>query len=208
MPERSRTTTQEVARIQATGGVEFAQRILLAQLMRHDLKKVIIIVFRYQDFDLVGRQQSRGSPTDVIRLLTQLRDTGTDVTFVTRDPFAYNWSSTEFSRPDQYAWYRGLQELEEVGATVKLNPNVHAKVYLFESETGSCCYAVGSSNLTVQGMFKWAELNISGYHGADYLVVKARAYQIINDQRSTTFAHWEMLNRLKHSQSPLLGGRI
>lgn len=199
------TAVVDVPRIAVLAGPELARRVLLAQLQRPDLQRVTVIVFRYHDFNLLGPGSRRGSPTDLIRLLSRAAEAGRNVTFLTRDPLAEGPPAAEFSASAQRDWHSGLSVLHRSGVDVKLHPSVHAKVYLFESNGGArFCYAVGSSNLTQPGMYRWAECNVQGYHDADYLAVQKRVSVILSDKGTISYEDWLRQLRRTRPDSPML----
>jgi hypothetical protein len=178
-----------VARIAALDG-ERLRRVLIGQMRRPDLERVTIVSYRYNDFDPeVGgfaRHQLRG----LIGILERALVHGVGLTFVTRDPLTD--ASSQMSESSFRSWHEGLGRLVRGGASIKLHQSLHAKVYLLEIAGGWKFYAVGSSNLTSQGMgFQWAECNVRGYHPADWDIVNNQIARLLSNPRIESFGDWE-----------------
>ena len=171
---------------------EQLRHALLSQLQQPYLSRITIVSYHYNDFDLVmGPRHPRGSGTALVRLLERAASAGIPLTLVTRDALV------ETKRPRGFQdWYDGLKRLHLAGATVRLHPSLHAKVYLFESEGNRYFFSVGSSNLTHQGMgYLWAECNVKGNHEGEYELVLRRAAQIATERESIDFASWDATAR-------------
>ena len=93
------------------------------------------------------------------------------VTFVTSPPKRRDGVSPDVNRR------RDLERLSNDGVRVLLHPQLHAKIYLFATADRQC-WCVGSSNLTAGGLRSNTEVNIRGYHPADYLNVENAAKEI------------------------------
>ena len=91
-------------------------------------------------------------------------------------------------------WYRGLKRLAAVdGTRVLIHKSLHAKVYLVKRGDDKVFYAVGSSNLTYQGMgFRWAECNVVGYTRSEYQVVEKQVGVIINSRDILDLSAWKL----------------
>ena len=185
----------------ATGGEGLVSR-LLSQLRSPYLRTIIAVSFRYNDFDLQsGRQASVNSPSGLIRLLEQQLALGVVVTVVTSDPFGDDIDPLRAKMVQR--WHQGLQRLQTAGATVKIHPKLHAKVYLFEGDGERRFFAVGSSNLTSAGMgFRWSECNISGYHDAEYNEVRHKVEKIVAERDVKLLDEW--YRQQLHSKKGLL----
>jgi phosphatidylserine/phosphatidylglycerophosphate/cardiolipin synthase-like enzyme len=185
----------------ATDGKGLVSR-LLSQLRSPYLTKVVAVSYRYNDFDLQsGRRASVNSPSGLVRLLEQQLALGVGVTVVTCDPFEDDMDPLRGNA--LRGWYQGLQRLRTAGATVKLHPKLHAKVYLFEAQGNRRFFAVGSSNLTSAGMgFRWSECNVSGYHDAEYIEIQHQVERIIAERDVELLDEWE--RRQLHSAKGLL----
>lgn len=181
----------ETPHIAAVDGNEL-RRSLLSQLQQPYLERALILSFRYNDFDLQsGRKEQSMATTGLLRLLERAAMNSVDLTVVTRDPMAERSLPTDFP-----FWYAGLRRLVQAGATVRLHPALHAKVYLLESGGGRCFFAVGSSNLTFQGMGRrWAECNVRGYHPGEYELVQRHATRLSFESGAKDFQTWETLLR-------------
>jgi len=176
-----------VPRIAAKDGAGL--RILLhGQLGHPEVRKITILSYRYNDFDFVSGRVGNGGPNALGRLLlNRIRD-DVSLTLVTGDPFE---GEDRLCEKKFQLWWTPLHQLHKDGATVKIHPRLHAKVYLFESQDDRKFYAVGSSNLTQQGMgFQWAECNVVGYHGIDFSDVTKRVAAIVNDQLAEPLDDW------------------
>jgi len=189
----------EPPRIAALDGGQL-RRQLLGQLQQPYLRRALILAYRYNDFDL----QSGDRPTStsgLIRLLERAALNKVDLTFVTRDPLADSDSPADLG-----TWYRGLQRLAQAGATVRLHPALHAKVYLLESEGERYFFAVGSSNLTYQGMGRrWSECNVRGYHAGEYDLVFRHAARLGFESGARDFGNWDIAFRKSRKGQVALG---
>jgi hypothetical protein len=183
--------SQEPPHIAAVDGNEL-RRNLLSQLQQPYLEKALILSFRYNDFDLAsGRRGSPLASTGLIRLLEKAAVNKVQVTVVTRDPFAERDLPRDFPH-----WYAGLRRLVRAGVEVRLHPELHAKVYLLQSGGGRFYFAVGSSNLTFQGMGqRWAECNVRGYHSGEFELVSRHATKLSFESGARDFQTWETTMR-------------
>ena len=181
----------EPAHIAAVDGNEL-RRNLLAQLQQPYLERALILSFRYNDFDLQsGRKGNPIASTGLIRLLERAAVNNVQVTVVTRDPFAERDLPRDF-----HLWYAGLRRLVRAGAEVRLHPRLHAKVYLLQSGGDRYYFAVGSSNLTFQGMGqRWAECNVRGYHSGEFELVFRHATRLSFETGARDFQTWETMLR-------------
>lgn len=171
---------------------ELLRRELLGQLQRPYLAKVTILAYRYNDFGLdSGRPEHAFAGTGLIRLLERVASSGVDLTLVTRDPTKEREWPTDLP-----VWYAGLARLARAGANVRLHPSLHAKVYLMESSDRRCFFAVGSSNLTYQGMgARWSECNVRGFHDGEYELIRRHAFKLAWESGCTDFRTWQALLR-------------
>lgn len=172
---------------------EALRRELLGQLQRPDLAKVTILAYRYNDFDLgSGRPQRAFARTGLISLLERaLTSQQVSVTLVTRDPTSEREWPTDLP-----IWYANLSRLYRAGAEIRLHPALHAKVYLMETSDSRCFFAVGSSNLTYQGMgARWSECNVRGFHDGEFELVRRHAHKLAWESGCTDFRTWESLLR-------------
>ncbi len=176
-------------RIAAFDGKGLVTRIL-GQLRSPYLRRVVAVSYRYNDFDMErGARASAGSSNGLVMLLQKALENGASVTVMTSNPFSD--PDTLPSQPLR-RWYQGLKRLRDGGAVVKIHPQLHAKVYLFESEGHAPFFAVGSSNLTWQGMgFLWAECNAGGYHEAEFEVVDRQVAKLIMEKGVEALDDWE-----------------
>jgi phosphatidylserine/phosphatidylglycerophosphate/cardiolipin synthase-like enzyme len=78
-----------------------------------------------------------------------------------------------------------LSRLARAGATVLHHATLHAKVYLFEEE-GRCCWVVGSSNMTGGGLSKNTEVNLRGFHEADFAAVRRAVQHLVAESQPYT----------------------
>jgi hypothetical protein len=182
----------EAPHISGADGAQ-VRALLLSQLQSPYLQRGVVLAFQYNDFDLVaGPAVGAGGTAGLVRLLERAVLNGADFTFVTRDPM----SAGKAPHAGFADWYRGLERLHIAGADVRLHPRLHAKVYLFQSADDRCAFAVGSSNLTHQGMgFKWAECNVRGFHPAEYENVLRATQRIVADKDCKAFPVWDALLR-------------
>jgi hypothetical protein len=184
------TAAADAPHVAAVDGNQL-RRNLLSLLQYPYLERVTILSFRYNDFDLQSGRKGSNATTNLLRLLERAASNNVDVTVVTRDPFGERDLPTDFR-----LWYLGLRRLVQAGATVRLHPRLHAKVYLLESQGGRCYFAVGSSNLTFQGMgMKWAECNVRGYHPGEYELVQRHAAKLSFESGAQDFQTWERTMR-------------
>ena len=177
-------------RIAACGGREL-NRKLHGRLVSPDLEQATIVVYRYHDFDFSNSRTSPRSRTGLINTLCRAAQRGVGITFVTRDPLT-ELSSNGLRDRTAHLWYRGLKRLSEFdGVKVLIHRSLHAKVYLVRSTANRVFYAVGSSNLTYQGMgFKWTECNVLGYSISEYLEVEKEVMRIVGDSEISNLQQW------------------
>ena len=171
---------------------ELLRRELLGQLQRPYLAKITILAYRYNDFEMdAGTPRPTIARTGLIKLLERAASSGVDLTLVTRDP------TKEKDWPTDLAiWYSGLDRLARAGATVRLHPSLHAKVYLMESSDKRCFFAVGSSNLTYQGMgARWSECNVRGFHDGEYELIRRHTFKLAYESGATDWRTWQALLR-------------
>ena len=182
------THSVEIPRIAALNG-EQLRHALLSQLQQRDLESCLILAYRFNDFDLVAGPSARGRSTGLFRLLERSVSDGVALTMVTRDPL----SERETPLPVLRAWWRTLGQLRHAGADIRVHPALHAKVYLFRSRGERTLYAVGSSNMTHQGLgYRWAECNVRGYHPLEYALVQRQAQMIASHPKTEALASWEV----------------
>jgi hypothetical protein len=127
-----------------------------------------------------------------MKLLERACLQGVSLTMLVRDPL------TERDTPMHVVrmWRDSLRRLTTAGATIRVHPHLHAKVYLFELSGGRTLFAVGSSNLTFQGMgFRWAECNVRGFHGAEFELVSRHAGGVMQQRLVATLDEWEAIAR-------------
>ena len=163
------------------------------RLRSSNLEQVTIVVYRYNDFDLYNGVISPNSRAGLINTLCRAALRGVRITFVTRDPLTDS-SSQGFSGNAANSWYRGLKKLAECdGVTVLVHKSLHAKVYLLKSAGSQVFYAVGSSNLTLQGMgFRWADCNVLGYSEPEYVEVEKEVMRTIGGSETSDLQHWAL----------------
>ena len=167
---------------------EMLRRNLLAQLQHPELESCLILAYRFNDFDLVAGPKVRNRPTSLFRLLERACRDGVRLTFMSRDPMSEPDPSVGLVR----AWLGATRRLAAAGANVHVHPSLHAKVYLFGRRGALTMYAVGSSNLTFQGMgYNWAECNVRGYHPAEYELVLRYAAGLTVQRQVATLDQWE-----------------
>lgn len=168
------------------------RRELLGQLQRPYLAKITILAYWYNDFDLTsGRREQAHARTGLVSLLERAVLSGVELTLVTRDPTRENEWPTDLP-----TWFAGLDRLYRAGANVRLHPSLHAKVYLMESVDKQCFFAVGSSNMTFQGMGgRWSECNVRGFHGGEYELVRRHALKLAWESGATDFRTWQAFLR-------------
>lgn len=194
----ARAAVVDVPHLAAIDGKKLRES-LFSQLQYPYLERGLILAYRYNDFDLGGRRRP-GTSTSLVRLLVKALTNGVAITLMTRDP--YSDDSDPMTLPSLREWHDGLRHLDQAGATVMLHPALHAKVYLFRSQGDRFFFAVGSSNLTYQGMGgAWAECNIRGSHPVDFEEVHRRTLAILNDPKAETLATWE--TRMRRSPKGL-----
>lgn len=176
------------SRIMACGG-DVLGRKLIGRLQSPHLEHVTVLTYRYHDFDFHSGKKHTNRRGSLINVLSRAAQYGTTIQFVTRDPFGEDPMSSE----EKAFWYRGLRLLaDHEGVTVKLHRSLHAKVYLVRLEGNRRFFAVGSSNLTLQGMgWRWAECNVVGEVLTDYMVVEKEVARIATDNKVETLDEWE-----------------
>lgn len=200
MSSASRSDPPHIAAVDGTR----LRQDLLGQLHQPYLERCLILAFRYNDFDLrSGRQGHTAGPAHLVRVLERIALNNVDVTVVTRDPTREPDMAHHFE-----GWYAGLRRLHYAGVKIRLHPTLHAKVYLLESSGDLSFFAVGSSNLTYQGMgMRWAELNVRGYHPGEFELVRRKALELVNDPKAADFADWDTIFRRSARGAALLKGR-
>ena len=154
--------------------------------------EITIVVYRYHDLDFYAGRIASNAQSGLINDLVKAADRGVNLTFVTRDPLTDD--SDGMSDRAVSGWYRGLKRLETIdGTRVLIHKSLHAKVYLIKRVDEKVFYAVGSSNLTYQGMgFRWAECNVVGYTPSEYQVVENQVGGIINDRDTLNLSSWKL----------------
>ena len=179
------------------------------RLRSSNLEQVIIVAYRYNDFDFDNGRISQSSRAGLINTLCRAALRGVKITFVTRDPLSDS-PSQGFRGDSANSWYRGLKRLSECeGVTVLVHKSLHAKVYLMRSAGNQVFYAVGSSNLTLQGMgFRWAECNVLGYSEPEYLEVEKEVMRIIGGSGTSDLQHWALNASKTPAGLPFLTSRI
>ncbi len=114
------------------------------------------------------------------------------MTFVARNPLSERGTPSHVIRD----WRRGLGRLSRAGAKIRVHPSLHAKVYVFKRRGDQLMFAVGSSNLTYQGMgFSWAECNVRGYHPAEWELVDRHALGVTRQHGVTDLDAWDAILR-------------
>lgn len=182
--------------IAAIDGLQL-RRSLLAQLQKPRLQSVHVVSYWYNDFDLISGRKDSPAATGLVRLLERVALDGARVVVITRDPMGSNRRVDPSDLPsDLPSWYRGLRRLLSAGVDVRLHPTLHAKAYLMESAGGQYFFAVGSSNLTFQGMGeKWAECNVRGFIGSEYELVLRNVQGLSVERGARDFQTWDSENR-------------
>ena len=178
-------------RIMACDGL-ILNRKLNGWLKDPTTKEITIVVYRYQDLDFNAGRIALNPQSGLINDLVKAADRGVKLTFVTRDPL-----TDGVDRMNDRAvsgWYRGLKRLAAVdGTRVLIHKSLHAKVYLVKRVDDRVFYAVGSSNLTYQGMgFRWAECNVVGYTQSEYQVVERQVGAILNSRDTLDLTAWKL----------------
>jgi hypothetical protein len=179
---------------------------VLAQLRNPQLEAATLVSFRYNDFDLTTGQIDRPSSNALVELILRASLHGARIQIVTRDPFS---QADEFLGTRAFkSWYLGLERLARANVEIRIHPTLHSKLYLFSLKNAVRFYAIGSSNLTAQGMgYGWLECNAFGYHGADFGVLRDAAGKILGDRRIETFDFWERRLRKNLAYARLVGPR-
>jgi len=151
------------------------------------------LTYRYHDFDYRTGIRNPTSREGLINTLFRAARNGATIQFVTRDPFAEN---DPMPPQEKTFWYRGLRTLSDVGVSVRLHKSLHAKVYLIRLGGERWFYAVGSSNLTRQGMgWRWVECNVVGESATDYGVVEKEVIKINSPNKTESLDEWELRSR-------------
>ena len=176
-----------VPRIAALDG-EALRRSILAQLQHPELERCLILAYRFNDFDLIAGPRVRNKPTSLLTLLERACRDGVDLTFMSRDPLSERDPQVALVRN----WLSSVRRLMAAGAKIRIHPSLHAKVYLFARRGALTMFAVGSSNLTYQGMgYSWAECNVRGFHSAEYDLVLRHAAGLTVQAQVSTLDEWE-----------------
>lgn len=157
------------------------------------LSKATIISFNMQDYDFWG--QGRLS-----HLLLRQIAYGALITVMTTPPPGNDGKKQAFRDKLQL-----LEVLVANGAEVYLNPDLHAKAYLFQDSQNSEMVIVGSPNLTSRGFgtkgSTTPDLIELALLTGDELVYSSTGKiietGIIGNPRTLTFAKWASNNRLK-----------
>lgn len=126
-------------------------------------------------FDADFRWTYSNAPTLSLTRALQAAAMNADVTVVIADKPAREPNHEERRRS-------AIFDLLRAGANVLTHETLHAKVFLFEEE-GRCCWMVGSSNLTGGGLGANAEVNLRGYHEADYEAVRRSVQSLVGASR-------------------------
>ena len=178
-------------RIMACDGL-ILNRKLSGWLKDPTTKEITIVVYRYHDLDFYSGRIASNAQSGLINDLVRAAARGVKLTFVTRDPLTDG--SAQMSGRSASGWYRGLKRLAAIdGTRVLIHKSLHAKVYLIKRVDEKVFYAVGSSNLTYQGMgFRWSECNVVGYTQSEYQAVENQVGGIINDRDTLNLSSWKL----------------
>lgn len=184
-------------RIGACDGAGLRNKVL-AQLRNPQLETATFISFRYNDFDFLTGKVGGGGNNALVELVTRAALNGARIRVITRDPFS---DADGFATSVAFKnWYHGIGRMVKAQIEVGIHPTLHSKLYLFKQKNEKRFYAIGSSNLTAQGLgFGWVECNAFGYHGSDYLVLDQAAVRISRDRRTEDWRRWD--RRLRKSMS-------
>jgi len=167
-------------------------RKLIGWLKDNTTMEITIVVYRYHDLVFDAPRIASTGQQGLIHALAKAADRGVQLTFVTRDPLTDN---ADPMRPEAISgWYRGLKRLAQIeGTRVLIHNNLHAKIYLVKRGDEKVFYAVGSSNLTYQGMgFRWEECNVVGYSPLEYQEVEKQVGRIISGREILGLAEWKL----------------
>jgi len=163
---------------------------ILAQLRNPLLESATFISFRYNDFDFLTGKVGGGGNNALVELATKAALNGARIRVITRDPFS---DADGFATSPAFKnWYLGIGRMVKAQIDVGIHPTLHSKLYLFKQNNERRFYAIGSSNLTAQGLgFGWLECNAFGYHRSDYLVLDQAAGRISEDRRIEDWSVWD-----------------
>jgi phosphatidylserine/phosphatidylglycerophosphate/cardiolipin synthase-like enzyme len=155
-------------------------------------REITIVVYRYHDLDFNSGRISSNAQSGLINDLVKAANRGVKLTFVTRDPLTDRVDRMNVRGISE--WYKGLKRLALIdGTRVLIHNSLHAKVYLAKQVNDKFFYAVGSSNLTYQGMgFRWSECNVVGYTQSEYQEVEKQVGRIINGREALDLFAWKL----------------
>ena len=175
-------------RIMACDGLSL-NRKLYGWLKDPTTREITIVVYRYHDFDFNSGRILSNAQSGLINDLVKAANRGVKLTFVTRDPLTDRMDVRMIPE-----WYKGLKRLALIdGTRVLIHNSLHAKVYLAKRVNDKFFYAVGSSNLTYQGMgFRWSECNVVGYTQSEYQEVEKQVGRIINGREALDLFAWKL----------------
>lgn len=158
-----------MARFSAPGGDTVGQTIG-SFLVSPYLRTVVLVTYSYSHGLTIPLPDRQGEAESRFFDLLMIAATNARITFLTATP----------KGPDVAREQRFLERLARSGITVLTRPDLHAKVYLFEEETGRQCWITGSSNLSSSGLTSVAEVNLIGYHPVDFANIRLLTNELID----------------------------
>ncbi len=173
----------------ALTGPEVAAEILQWLGATKALQRATLVSYTLQDYDFWGQ----GTMTSLLR---RQRANGAAITLLTTPPDG---------KPTRQEFRRKLlllDELEQMGVTVYVNPDVHAKVYLFTDSQSKVSGIVGSTNFTMPALGSKVAgarclLELAWVTASPDLVKHTQSRvgrEIFADARTLTYADWCKIN--------------
>ncbi len=162
---------------------ESLQNILVQELRNPELSRAWLVSPFASDHD---KWSLFPQPLSVL-LATQLRR-GAEITLVTRPP-----DSGDGGKPKR----QFLDALTREGIKVLVNHRLHAKIYLFETDSNRCRWLVGSHNLTESGLTRWKDVSMDGSRREEYSEAKNAANRIEGNRDTLEYGFWQARNPIE-----------
>jgi phosphatidylserine/phosphatidylglycerophosphate/cardiolipin synthase-like enzyme len=167
--------------------------VALYEQLRKPLKRIFIVTPFLEDYEFFGR-----SPLS--KFLSKHASEGAGITLLTMPPEGTNGTARSFTRK-----YQLLEQLTKEGVDVRLNVNLHAKVFLFDESAITRATILGSANLTTAAMNERLEIALLTYNRELFGSVLSIVYKFWNNLSTKTFMKWKLENAVKIRS--VLGGK-
>lgn len=154
-------------------------RAIYARL-RRNLQCIYIVTPFLEDYEFFGK-----SPLSWF--LFKHVAAGTSVYMFTTPPGSPPTSQRAFVTK-----YRLLNSLNARGVKVQVNPQLHAKIFLFEEPAITKTTIVGSANLTVPAMNERLEIALLSFNRELYERVLIIIKKFLNHHDTKTFLRWKI----------------